>query len=179
MPHPCALNSELEGCAELAEKYVAEVVEAPATAIVSLKEALVTHAPAITGHINAAMAKVGQWVEATENLAAEQMPLLVNEIVYWGIAEAGFGVALGLFFMVSLPISVAHLHHSSRAEGRKGFAAACSASASDSDTAVAVIGMVILPIIGSIVFCCHIMAFLKPIVAPRLYLIEYVRQLAG
>jgi hypothetical protein len=184
MPHPCALNPELEGCADLAAQHAGEViavvVEDSAPAISDLKEALVANAPAITEHINAALARVGQWVEWTEDLAAEQVPILVKEIIYWGIAEPGFGVAFGLVFMSALPIAVWYLSRSkTMPEGQKCIGAAFAEKGCGFDLAVAIFGGILLPLIGFITFCCNIMAFLKPIVAPRVFLIEYFRALTG
>lgn len=148
--------------------------------IPTIKEALAANAPAITAHINAALAKVGQWVEATENLAAEQAPLLVKEIVYWGIAEPGFGVGLALIFMLCLPATLFYLSRSKTLpEGKRCMSAAFDDQGSGFDIAFSIIGGIVLPIIGFIIFCTNIMSFLKPIVAPRVFLIEYFRQLAG
>lgn len=154
--------------------------ETLAETIPTIKEALVANAPAITAHINAAMSKVGQWVEATENLAAEQAPLLVKEIVYWGIAEPGFGVGMGILFLLTSPLTLWYLSRSKTLpEGRKCMSAALDDQGSGFDIAFSIIGGIVLPIIGFIIFCTNIMSFLKPIVAPRVFLIEYFRQLAG
>lgn len=180
MSHPCALNPGLEGCAELAEKYAAEVVEASAPGIVSLKEALAANAPVITEHINAALVKVGQWVEWTEDLAAEQAPLLVKEIIYWGIAQPAFGVGLGLFFLLFLPITVFLTSRSKTLpEGKKCMGAALADKGCGFDAVRAVVGGILLPVLGFVIFCANIMSFLKPIVAPRVFLIEYFRALTG
>lgn len=186
MPHPCALIEEgmqgFEACQVTKMTYAADKVlgEAPLESVTTLKEALVDNAPVITAHINAALSKVGQWVEWTEDLAAEQAPLLVKEIIYWGIAEPGFGVGLGLTFMLCLPITLLYLRHSkTMPEGQECMGAAIDAEGSGFDVGMAIVGGLFLPIIGFIVVCAHLMDFLKPIIAPRVFLIEYFRALTG
>lgn len=43
---------------------------------------------------------IGSWVESTKDFALEQAPLVVNEIVMWGIGKYSFSVLLGLIFLV-------------------------------------------------------------------------------
>ncbi len=151
-----------------------------ATAEGTIEEVLTANAPRLTEYLDSAMIKMGEWVEATESLATEQVPLLIKEIIYWGIADAGFGVGLGLIFMLCLPATIFFLGRSKTLpEGERCMGAAFDDKGSDFDVAFSAVGGIVLPIVGFLVFLCHIMSFLKPIVAPRLYLVEYFRQLAG
>jgi hypothetical protein len=183
MPHPCAIDGTLEGCAELAAQHVspiAEVIEVGNTAVTSIKAALIANAPAITEHLDAAMLKVGEWVEATEALVITEAPLLVKEIVWWGVAEAGFWVVLGTLGMLCLPAALFYLRKS---EGLKEYggkvAAALGEDGQNGDFAMALIGCIVIPLFGATVASAHIMDMLKPLVAPRLFLIEYFKALTG
>ena len=185
MPHPCAFVTEgmehFEACQMAEAAYAADKVlgEAPAGTVATLKEVLVNNAPAITERLNAAMVKIGEWVEAGEELAAEQAPLLVKEILYWGIADAAFWVVLGVFCLLCLPVVAIYLGRSkTMPEGKRCMGMALEEKGSSFDCAVAWVGGIVLPIIGFLIICGNIMNLLKPIVAPRLYLIEYFRQLA-
>jgi hypothetical protein len=177
MPHPCALDATLEGCAELAAQHALETVEA-AAGLPSLKEALVTNAPVITERLNAAMVKVGEWVEATETLAVEQAPFLVQEILYWGIADRAFWLVLGTFFVLIWPAAVLYLRKDAELKNYSNkMAAALNEEGSDGSFIVALVGGIIAPILGFIIAFANVMNVLKPIVAPRLYLIEYFKEL--
>ena len=175
MPHPCALDETLAGCAELAAQHAVSAVEA---STLSLKEALITNAPALTERLNAAMMKVGAWVEASETFAVEQAPFLVQEIIWWGVADYAYWVVLGAILMCTLPLSLFYLR---RSEGLKRYDAKLGAALNEDggvgDFGFALIGVIILPIVGFIFILANVMAMLKPIVAPRLYLIEYFKGL--
>ncbi|KKK69976.1 hypothetical protein LCGC14_2928630, partial [marine sediment metagenome] len=158
MPHPCALIEEgmqgFEACQVTKMTYAADKVlgEAPLESVTTLKEALVDNAPVITAHINAALSKVGQWVEWTEDLAAEQAPLLVQEIIYWGIADAGFGIGLGILFLLALPVTLWYLSRSkTMPEGKKCMGAIFEGEGSGFDSTYALVGGIFLPLIGFIV----------------------------
>ncbi len=175
MPHPCALDETLDGCAELAAEHAAPVAE---VVVPSLKEALVANAPAITARLDSALLKVGEWVEATESLATAEAPKLVNEIVYWGVAEPGFRVVIGLFFICFLPATLLYLR---RDDALKDFdnkvAAALNENGSSGSFVISLIGVFVLPIVGVMTVFANTMQVLKPLVAPRLYLIEFFKGL--
>jgi len=97
--HPCVVDPTLTECVELAEKLAAQT-----PTVAQLSDVLKSNAPAVMERLNAAIAHIGEWVETGEAFATEQVPLLVTEIVYWGVAEAAFWVVLGtLFLLVAAP----------------------------------------------------------------------------
>lgn len=179
MPHPCTLIEEgmqgFEACELGAAAHAADKVlgEAPAGVVTTLKEALVANAPAITERLNAAMGKVGEWVEQAEGFATEQTPLLVKEIVWWGIADAGYWVAFGVVFLTIAAVS------SFMCYKRWETIQALRGDFGDFFRFMVGVVPVATTILGFLFIMSNIMDMLKPIVAPRLYLIEYFRQLAG
>lgn len=170
-PHPCTTNPELESCVELARE-LAGLEDAQASPS-SLKEALLANAPAISERLNNAMLKVGEWVEATESFAADQAPLLVQEIVWWGVAGSGYWVGLGLFFITLGSgygiFSYRRWEHLRAMTGDSGEFARFMAFAVP----------IVANFIGILMIMINIMSTLKPLVAPRLYLIEYFRNLVS
>ncbi len=177
MPHPCALIEEgmqgFEACELGKAAYAADKVlgKAPAEAVASLKEVLIANAPAITERLNAAMAKIGEWVEQAEGFATEQTPLLVKEIVWWGAADGGYWVAFGVLFLTIAFLwsffcykrweVIREMPHDA-GEAMRFFAFAVP---------------ILTAILGFLFVMVNIMSMLKPLVAPRLYLIEYFRAL--
>lgn len=168
--HPCETDATLEGCAEIV---------AQATPIVTdLKAALVANAPMITERLNNAMLKIGTWVEATESFAVEQTPLLVQEIIWWGIIGHGYWLVFGLMLLSALPLTLLYLRRSSELqEYSHKLMGALNEEGDPGDCPIAIIGGFILPIIGFLCVVTNIMATLKPLITPRLYLIEYFQQL--
>ncbi len=179
MPHPCTLIEEgmrgFEACELGKMAYAAEKVlgEAPVETVTTLREALVANAPIITERLNSALAKIGEWVEATGDFAVEQTPFLVQEILYWGIAEPGFRVGVGVFFLTVAWFWGFTCYR--KREDIKNMGGDLGDFMSFAKFAVPVIATVI----GVLCIMVNIMDMLKPIVAPRLYLIEYFRHLAG
>ncbi len=178
MPHPCALIEEgmqgFEACqaAELAVAAGKVLGETPAETVATLKETLIANAPVITERLNSALAKIGEWVEVTEEFAFEQAPLLVQEIVWWGIADGGYWVAFGVFFLtLAFVWGRACYKRWERIEEMSG-------DSGDFMRFMVFVLTIIPAIAGLLLVMINIMGMLKPIVAPRLYLIEYFRQLA-
>jgi hypothetical protein len=146
----------------------------------SLKDVVAENAPAVLEHLDSAAVRIGEWVEATESFTVEQAPFLVQEILYWAVADAAYWVVFGLVFVGFLPLSLRYLRRSqTMPEGKKTISAALEEKGTDLDTAVAWIGGLIFPLLGSLLIANNIMDMLKPLVAPRLYLIEYFRELVG
>jgi len=178
MPHACALIEEgmqgFEACELGKAAYAADKIlgEAPATVVTNLKEVLVANAPAITERLNAAMVKIGEWVEQAEGFATEQTPLLVKEIIYWGVADSGYWVAFGTLFLTFAAVwSVTCYKKWEPITKMKG-------DSGDFFRFMVFAAPVVTTIFGVIFVMVNIMDMLKPIVAPRLYLIEYFRHLA-
>lgn len=178
MPHPCALIEEgmqgFEACELGKAAYAADKVlgDAPATVVTSLKEVLVANAPAITARLNAAMGKIGEWVEQAEGFATEQTPLLVKEIIYWGVADAGYWVGFGALFLTFAAVwsFMCYKRWTAIREMRGDFG--------DFFRFMVGAAPIVTTLLGFIFVMANIMDMLKPIVAPRLYLIEYFRHLA-
>ena len=55
-------------------------------------------------NLNESMSKVQEWVESTEKFAVEQAPLIVDEIVAWGITKYSIYITIG-FIMLCLGIT--------------------------------------------------------------------------
>lgn len=194
MPHPCALQPNLASCAEMELQHVAG--EVPAETLPTVQEAIVTNAVVLTEHMNAALAKVGLWVESTENLVAEQMPLLVKEIIRFEIAEHGFWMLLGVLGILwgLYAYQWSYRNAEERLERIRQHEEALRAEARKrnrenphlSDDVVFSFLHYAIPSSGGFTAFCgiwrvldNLMKVLKPLVAPRLFLIEYFRQLAG
>ncbi len=160
--HPCVVDPTLTECVELAEKLAGAE---------TLTDVLKSNAPAVMERLNAAIAHIGEWVETGEAFATEQVPLLVTEIIYWGVADAAFWVVLGTCFLLAAAFTF-----------RFGYKHWSEWTKLNSDPEFCrkmptCIIVVVGTLVGFIMFTSNIMAMLKPLVAPRLYLIEYFQQL--
>lgn len=191
-PHPCTENPELEACVALAQE-VAETAAVETGS--SLKEALVANAPAITEKLNSALGKVGEWVEATESFAMDQTPLLIREIIYFEVASNGFWLLVGVVGILWGWFAWRWSHHNAlnrlaaieahddllKFLGRKMHKSTtdtCDVVFSFSHYAVPISGIA-TTVLGVIFVFANVMDVLKPLVAPRLFLIEYFRGLVG
>ncbi len=197
MTHPCAINPELEGCAETILQHAATKVagEAPVAAVATIQEVIVANAGMLTAHVNAALSKVGEWVEATETLAAEQMPLLVQEIIWFEVVDRGFWVVLGVIGLLwgafafrwsirnaqtRIAAEEAHTKALTRIKDDRNEYSAETVDCAFTALHYAVpISGGIFGLLGLFWFLCNVIDMLKPLVAPRLFLIEYFRQLTG
>lgn len=134
-----------------------------------LTQMLKANAPAVMERMNAAIAQIGVWVESGEIFAKKQVPLLVQEILWWATASSAFWVVLGVILLAisgaltMLAIRRWAVWKEERAEIRQSW------------TVGLAIGGVF---IGSLCVVINIMSMLKPIIAPRLYLIEFFREMA-
>ncbi len=203
MPHPCALIEEgmrgFEACELGAAAHAADKVlgEAPAGTIATLKETLVANAPVITESINAAAAKMVEWLERAESLAGEQVPFLIKEVLRFEILDWGYIVALGLLGLIwglyAWRWTYLHAEHRKREiadhdralkkEWDRKNPNHCGHNPNDVAFSFLHFGIpisgAVAAVAGFFMVLCNIMALLKPIVAPRAFLIEYFRQLAG
>jgi hypothetical protein len=192
-------------CQELATQFgeavvapVAGAVEVAGTAVSEgARELLETHADAAMARLNQALDKVGEWVEVAGDFVATETPLLVQEIVWYGIAEALFPLLIGAVFL-SLGIWALIKTFSSAEEWlalndkRKDALNNPDKSAmpdirTDGYTYVTFyqVTRFVFPIVGgiftfvgAITIMCSAFDVVKPWLAPRLYLIEYFRALA-
>ena len=143
----------------------------------------------VLAKLNGAMEEVGTWVKATGQFALEQTPLLVKEILYWEISFRAFLVSLSALMVLfalwgwrwsykkanSLLLKARgykELINEDRRLGREEFIFSFTHYAIP-------ISAGILGIIGAIMFLVSVPDLIKPIVAPRLFLIEYFRAFLG
>lgn len=151
--------------------------EAPPSTGNSLQETLAPDAPVIAERLDNALLKMGEWVETTEAFAVEQAPFLVQEIIWWGIAKPAFLVGLGLFFIiVGLSWGIVSYRHYDRftelAKRNLDFVGGFLQFLS-------FFVPIFYTLLGLVLIFVNVMNVVKPIVAPRLYLIEYFRSLVN
>lgn len=173
----------------LALPALAEEAAAPE----SSTEVLTANADRVLTRVNAALDKVGDWVEATEGFAKEQTPLLIKEIVLFEVARNGFhlfmalcGIAWGCFAwryshrnaVARLAAAEFHEKHLKqlRRDAGKSQGDTCDVVFTFSHYAVPVTG-VITTVCGFLGFLLTVTDFVKPLVAPRLFLVEYFQHL--
>lgn len=53
----------------------------------------------ILDRVDGALDQVGQWIEQGANVAAEQAPLVIREILNWSLAEAIVWLVIGLILL--------------------------------------------------------------------------------
>lgn len=121
----------------------------------------------------------------------EQTPLLIQEIIYFELAYRGFWVLTGLLGMFWAAYAWRYSHRNAEERLRKvkeHTRVLRQDDRSDSDTTDAIftfthyavpLSGVALGIGGAITVFAHAMSLIKPLVAPRLFLIEYFRTLMG
>ena len=113
--------------------------------------------------------KVLVYLESGVDLAAEQAPQLITEILSWSVFDGLFWAGFAMVLLVIVGVVVKKLW--GIAEGRKY----------DSDEmkflafAVGLVGSAV----GGIIFCSNFFYAIKAIVAPRLLLIEYFSNLVN
>jgi hypothetical protein len=171
VPHPCIVNPELEGCAELA----------------------------LGDSSNAVVAKVLQYLEATEPFALEQAPLLVQETLRFAIFSAGFWIALSValaawaVFAIRWSLKGAEERleriaaHTDALNELPEVASGRIVQPDDTTGDIAFsflhygipVSGVVGGFIGVTVFFATIMTLVKPLIAPRLFLLEFFRAMAG
>ena len=115
-----------------------------------------------------ALEKALAWIEAGSEFVTEQAPLVIKEILFWGIVSHGFWVALGLLFLcglVTFIVKYKNIDHWKSCDDPafcRGF-------------------LVTLASVGSaasfIVTAVHVHGLLYIWAAPRLYLISELRAL--
>lgn len=101
-----------------------------------------------------------QYLQGVGNLAQEQAPLLCQEIVEYGTIIHGLGVFGGVaMFVVGLILMIGCIK---RVESNEVWGVGIGAGA---------IGMVL----GGMMFVINISQFLMAVFAPRLYVLEYIK----
>lgn len=115
--------------------------------------------------------KVLEYLEATEGFAAEQAPLLAQEIVRYGILNSSLQIA---FFAVTAPVLLYMAYRFGTSKG------AWDADSSVKGVACIVLGGfgVVLALVGLIICSAEAVPNLcKALIAPRLYIIEQISNL--
>lgn len=111
----------------------------------------------------ATLDKIGQWIEQTEDLAVEQVPQVAAELLLYTRVGSALWVFLGLCFLVIGSLFFRRLRRGVLA-GERG----------DDLVPFFMAGM-IAGVTGLVVIATS--EFLKVFLAPRLYILEYLRAL--
>lgn len=114
---------------------------------------------------------VAAWVESAESMASEQAPLVADEIVRFGVWSHGAGVAVGVLsipaaiVLVYVGIVMFRRYDRTRNEACSMLGAFCS------------VFSVVVFVIGVVMASMNAVSFIKAVAAPRLYILEYLREL--
>ncbi len=174
---PCAASATSPECVALIERLATQAPEKLEALAAQVPESstvvgiLKANAPIVVERLDAALGRIGGWVETSEVFATEQVPLLVKEIIYWGIASGGLAVLLGILFLFASWIAYR--------VGVKNYSVWDKSPKERHGVFMVMVWVagVVGVVVGTITVCANIMDFIKPIVAPRLFLIEYFQQL--
>lgn len=121
----------------------------------------------ILDKLNGSLVEVGTWLESTKDFAIEQAPLVVKEILYWGFAVESFEL------LISFCILGTGVYLIRKAKTHDWYAKFVR-----EELWVFAIGSAwVVFAIGIIATCENALDPIKVMVAPRLYLIEYFREL--
>ncbi len=140
---------------------------------------------------NQALDKVVQYLESVESFAVEQAPLLVQEVLRFEILTRGFwlffGIALLVWCFIGLRwsfrkaeqrIKRSNEHTNSLREHQKSGYNTQDLIFEFCHYAIPVSGGA-AGFVGLIMACSSIEPFIKVLIAPRLFLLEYFRALVG
>lgn len=125
------------------------------------------------------------WVEATGDFAAEQAPLVVNEVIRWGLVTSLYDVIIGLMFLIltwkifqyaHTPVTWKHWSTGKDARTASRFSKWSSDGNEEICVAVSVIG-IIACILGPVFFLGGISYGLKVLIAPRLFILSQLQKL--
>lgn len=123
----------------------------------------------ILDRLNNSLAEAGTWLEGTKDFAVEQTPLVIKEVLYWGFAVETFE------FLISLGILVFGIVLVKRAKTLGWYT---KAENYDGESyAIALFGSWTTVVMGAVASVINALDPIKVVVAPRLYLIEYFREL--
>ena len=123
--------------------------------------------PTIEQKVIDSLEKVEEWLTATEQLVAEQAPLVVQEIIVAGLFDAIFGLVLCSIFGILLCLNAKLCFRNVKGED----------SLKDIDwTAGGIVSLVALIgcIIG-VIICVYDIIYIN--LCPRLYVIEQIREM--
>lgn len=170
MPNPCTLDPNLKECTQQAELYDLDRT------------------------LNAAIQKALEYVEAAEPFVASEMPKLAQEAVRFQIVTGGGCVALAVLLICwgifawrwSIRGAVERLAQiDDHDEALNGPFKHLTGPGKADDAAFRILHYgipasgLLGAFIGVLMFFGNITELLKPLIAPRMYLIEYFRTLIG
>ena len=118
------------------------------------------------GKFDEVVEKLLEWLEVIEDLAAEQIPGILQEILSWGLIQNLVGVIISIGIVVA---SVKSLRHISRVWDD------LSSDGAEAGHIIWAVLAVIFGIIFSITFIVDFFDVLQVYFAPRVYLIKYLR----
>ena len=166
MPHPCALDPAAVGCVD--------------------KEQLVETA-------NSALLKVLQYLESAETFAGEQVPLLVEEVLHYTIFMHSVKFAIGALLLSWGVFAIRWARRNAEARMSQIEEHTCilkrerlNRDERTQDTEDVIFSLfhygvpisgVFTLVIGLLMFVGHAFALVKPLIAPRLFLLDYFRAL--
>lgn len=116
--------------------------------------------------------KINDWTEKASSFAEEQTPLIVKEIITWGLVEKLYYMTVGILvilagyflYRIFKKLAINHI-----APGTDWTESEFSAPA--------IIFLICGCLIGSICIFCNLYDFIYIYLAPRLYVIDYVAHL--
>jgi hypothetical protein len=171
-----------EACEAARLAYAAEKVagNAPAEQVPTLAELVRSNAPEITSRINAALDQVGGYIEAGGDLVASQAPLLIQEILHWAVMVHGLWFLVGVLMLLAPFFVLRYLRRANHIDDdRRSFYGALHFNDFDGLVNLVLWVGICTPVIGLMIALGNIGGFLKPLIAPRVYLIEYFSQLVA
>lgn len=128
-----------------------------------------------------ALAKALQWVEATEQFVAQQAPLLVEEIVWWGWISYMLGMAIGALLIalgwLGFYIARRAWVWGEKREDEDGCLTDSQEFRVFSCFFGGMLGGGLMNGIGFTMFCTNLSGVLYVAAAPRLYVIEQLGRL--
>ena len=118
----------------------------------------------IVKQLEGVLPKVLKFVESSAEFVVDQVPLLVSEILNYNLVREGALSLLGLTFLVIGLWSCKEMRREYAKDEPLG----------DKVVVLSIVSLAGI-ILGCIIFCSHILGAAKVLLAPRLYVIDYLR----
>jgi hypothetical protein len=169
-----AETTDAVNAAAAATDKAATTVEKATEVVGSAVDAIEDIAVNVTPQIQSWSAELLSWVQSGVDFTAEQVPLLVEEVILWGIAENAlwvliFGTIAGVAGFISRKFWNAWGKWSKKKGNTDDEEAGCCAG---------FIVCAAISLLFSIFSLSHLITAVQAYVAPRLYLIEYLTELS-